>query len=159
MQLWHGSKTPIEDFSVGSAAGRRELHLGTLDQAAMRNCAHLYLFEFDPGRIRRVKDNGEVGGATCDQARRAGFDSVVYLNRYEGMTLQRLQALADDGVLDKIDRFPDAKFKKHVPEAQDSYAVLNPESVTLIAQFEGVEAARAWLERQAVPEEELPSPF
>jgi hypothetical protein len=44
----------------------------------MRNCTHIYLIEFESGKIRRVKDNGDVVGATCYPARRTGFDQIIH---------------------------------------------------------------------------------
>lgn len=145
MYLWHGSKKQIEDFNSGSKTGRRELHLGTIEQASMRNPQYLYLFEVDPGRVRRVRDNGEVGGRVCNRARSDGFDCVTYLNRYEGITNERLSILAENGMIDRLDNMTDAKFRKYVPEAEDSYAILDPARAQLIAEFEGIDAVRRYL--------------
>lgn len=143
LRLWHGSMTPVEEFA--GTPSRAELHLGSFKQARMRGHRHLYLFEVDPGKTRRVRDSGEVGRTVCAAARRSGFDAVVYLNRWEGMSAEHVERAIKEGVSDRLDRMSDRDFLKWFPEAQDSWAILDPSRARLIASFDGVSAAQDWM--------------
>jgi len=132
MRLFHGSKERLKRFG-GST--RSEVHLGSLEQARMRNSAFIHEVEVPDGlRFHRVRDNGEIGKTVYDRARRSGYDGVVYLNRYEGLTTEVIERLASAGRLgDDLDRISDAAFARLVPEAHDSYAVFDPGKCRIIA--------------------------
>lgn len=149
--MWHGSMTPVDRFD--GSRGRSELHLGTLEQASMRGGRHLYLFEIDPAKTRRIRDGGEVGKTQCRAARAAGMDALVYLNRYEGISVESVQNAMDAGIHDRIDSMTDREFLKWFPEARDSWAILNPEDASLIASFECLSSAREFIENSETEEE------
>jgi len=121
---WHGSKDPILTYDAPDKPD--VLHLGSIEQAAMR-CGHGYfhLMEVQPDKMRRIKDKGSDKRATITRARRSGMDALVYLNRYEGITTESLEAALERYTNDQIDSFTDAKFRRVFPEARDSYILLN----------------------------------
>jgi GNAT superfamily N-acetyltransferase len=121
---WHGSKDPI--LAYGAPDKPDVLHLGSIDQAAMR-CGHGYfhLMEVRPDKMRRIKDKGSDKRATITRARRSGMDALVYLNRYEGISTESLEKALERYSNDQIDAFTDAKFRRVFPEARDSYILLN----------------------------------
>jgi hypothetical protein len=122
LTLFHSSKEALDRFSG-------PLHIGTREQATMRRASYLHEIEVDVGKTRRMRDNGQLESehAKLREAIRKGFDSIVYLNRYEGMSTERIEALATTGHLSRLDQMSDAEFRKHVPEAQDSFIILEPE--------------------------------
>lgn len=77
----------------------------------------------------RSKDLGGNWKAKIRQAKAAGKDGIVYLNRYEGMSSELIDRLQQNGLLDKLDGMSDAQFRKAVPEAQDSYIVFRADQV------------------------------
>lgn len=130
LRLWHGSAVEIERFDV-SATRDRGCHFGTREQAAMRNPAVLHAVEIEVDRVRRCRDRGDFA-SVIRSARAAGFDGLVYLNRYEGMTTERITALSDAGQLAGLDSLTDAQFRRLVPEARDSFIALDPERIRIL---------------------------
>ena len=109
------------------------VHFGDFDQAYMRNQDSIVPVTLDFERTKRCKDHGSGWKDEIKKARKQGYDSIVYLNRYEGvptMALQRLFALGL-GTLE-IDKWPDAKFKRYVPEARDSYIAFYPNQIKIV---------------------------
>ncbi|EMN3634462.1 hypothetical protein R3Q56_006702 [Pseudomonas aeruginosa] len=107
------------------------LHFGTLEQASMRagKKSRLILAYLRAPKLRRSKDRGGNWKSIIDNAKRAGMDGIVYLNRYEGMTTEIIERLQASGDLQRLDGISDAQFKKLVPEAQDSYIVFSADQV------------------------------
>jgi hypothetical protein len=130
LRLWHGSAVEIERFDP-SATRDRGSHFGTREQAAMRNPAVLHAVEIEVDRVRRCRDRGDFASA-IRSARAAGFDGLVYLNRYEGMTTERITALSDAGQLAGLDGLTDAQFRRLVPEARDSFIALDPDRIRVL---------------------------
>ncbi|MEP3665815.1 MAG: hypothetical protein ABJN42_03665 [Roseibium sp.] len=131
--FWHGSKTVIEDFS--EAAATKGVHFGTKDQASMRNAAFLHEVEVDLDKTSRSRDR-QSWSDVASRARRAGCDAVRYLNRYEGMPIDRLNALLSAGHGDSLDTISDRAFRKLVPESEDSILVVNPSAIRLLRIFD-----------------------
>jgi len=124
LHLWHGSKKPVLDF--GGSDMPDTLHLGSLDQAAMRYPnGYFHLMAVDLDKVGRVKDGGSDKRSSITRARRAGKDAIVYLNRYEGISATSLEEALAEFTNEQIDAMSDAKFRKIFPEARDSCIILN----------------------------------
>jgi len=149
LRLWHGSSRPLEKFRGDALSGI--VHLGSLEQAAMRSGGmHLHLVEVRLDKVKRVRDSGSYRTSAIGKARRAGYDGLVYLNRYEGIPAAHLEAaLREKSSLD-LDRMCDAGFRKLFPEAKDSYISFDPHSCRILARFETRQEAEAYLEGPAV---------
>jgi hypothetical protein len=131
MILWHGSDHPISRFT-NLRGPDRALHLGTRAQAEMRNPAYLHEVEVEFGRVRRSRDPGGDWSGRVRAARAAGHDAIVYLNRYEGLDAEVIGRLATRGRLSGLDRLPDAAFRRLVPEAADSWVLLDPSRARIL---------------------------
>lgn len=129
LTLYHGSTRPIPELAA-SAAGPG-VHFGSLGQARMRNPAYIHEAEITIGSCGRTRDR-QSWGETARRARSGGHDAMIYLNRYEGMPIERLQRLLADGHGDRLDSMPDRAFRKLVPEAEDSLLVVDPAAIRLI---------------------------
>lgn len=130
LRLWHGSTAEVERFDP-AATRDRGCHFGTHEQAVMRNPAVLHFVEIETHRVRRCRDRGDFG-SVIRSARRAGYDGLVYLNRYEGMTTERIAALSEAGKLADLDDLSDAEFRRLMPEAQDSFIALDPDRIRIL---------------------------
>lgn len=68
-----------------------------------------------------------LGGWACSsRCPVRGYDSIAYLNRYEGMTTERIEALSASGMLARLNQLTDAGFRRLVPDAADSFIVFEP---------------------------------
>lgn len=123
LHLWHGSTRFTTALRPGSTQDGG-LHVGTREQASMRNSAVLYLVHASPNRIRRCRDRGGDWESRIRDARARGFDAIRYLNRYEGVPATRIEQLAEAGQLADLDGLTDKEFARLVPEARDSYILL-----------------------------------
>lgn len=123
LTTYHSSASKI-------VAPSRMLHVGTLAQARMRGGAHLHqVIVRPPMRMTRLRDVGSWKAETVMRhARRSPV--VVYLNRYEGIPPEAFERAAEKGVV--LDDLPDSRFSKLVPEAEDSWIVLDPEAIVSI---------------------------
>ncbi|MCE6959576.1 hypothetical protein LAZ40_10965 [Cereibacter sphaeroides] len=130
--LWHGSLQRIERLDPASTHDGG-VHLGTLEQARMRNSAFLHEVEVTLGRCRRSRDRGGDWKGRIMAARAAGFDAIVYLNRYEGLATEVIERLQAQGLLGRLDGLSDAAFRRHVPEARDSYILLRPDHLRILS--------------------------
>lgn len=135
MILWHGSDRRISRFLD---EGRdRALHLGTMEQARMRNGRYLHEVEVDLSHPRRSRDRGGDWSGRIRSARAAGADAIIYLNRYEGLDATVISRLNGEGRLDGLDRLTDRAFQRLVPEARDSLIILDPSRARIIKVLEG----------------------
>jgi len=127
LRLYHGTTREFDRFNPALSEGRG-LHFGSLEQARMRGgraARILEVFIVAENPCRMV-DKGSFGTEAVRRARQRGHDSIVYLNRYEGMTTERVKALAASGDLHRLDGLNDRQFRKLVPEAQDTWIVFEP---------------------------------
>lgn len=129
--LWHGSTRALDRFDARSGPDGA-LHLGTRAQAEMRNRAFLHEVEVEVRRLRRSRDPGGDWSGRVRAARAAGFDAILYLNRFEGLGVEVIGRLAAAGRLSGLDEMPDAAFRRLVPEAEDSLILLDPGLARLI---------------------------
>jgi hypothetical protein len=76
--------------------------------------------------------------------RDAGYDGIVYLNRFEGLFDDPEQFINVDMKDDReLNDIPDDEFKSYLPEAEDSYIVMRPTQVkSVFNKFEEGEARR-----------------
>lgn len=114
VEAWHGSKQ--WGFTVFDTSQEGGAHFGTLTQAEMRA---------GKGRARKFFLRMEHPTRTRDKRQfkkiRSGKDSVVYLNRYEGISVETVTSIPSS-ILDAIS---DSKFRSMVKEARDSFIVKN----------------------------------
>lgn len=131
--LVHGTNTDFDNLDV-SKTSDGGIHFGSIQQAKMRaagkNSKIIYA-DIDIKNPKRYKDDGSGWKNKIQRAKRAKHDSIVYLNRYEGLTTERIEHLSDMGKLDTLDSLSDSQFKKLVPEAEDSYIVFYNEQIKL----------------------------
>lgn len=124
LPLFHGTKAEFDQFAPNS-------HFGSEAQARMRagKSAKIIPVMARNGKFKRVKDVGrnKWDEKTLRRLERQGYDGVVYLNRFEGIPLDQFEALSAKGI--DPDSLPDAKFRKLVPAAEDSYVIFDPRHV------------------------------
>jgi hypothetical protein len=123
--LAHGTKlsTDVLDVDKTSDGG---IHVGSVAQANMRasgSNSKVFNVTIDIEKARRCRDDGGGWAAKIRSAKSARYDSIVYLNRYEGLTTDVIDRLSVSGDLGRLDRISDSQFKKLVPEAEDSYII------------------------------------
>lgn len=135
--LYHGTSTSIMRLDPSRTVDGG-LHFGTRAQARMRvggrGCLLQARLIIDPLRVRRSRDTGGNWKARIHQARAAGCQAIVYLNRYEGIPTERVLDAQSQGV--DLDRLTDAQFRQQVPEAQDSWIVFSLEQVRVLDRIE-----------------------
>lgn len=122
---YHSSSSPTLDPGG-------PLHVGTIEQARMRGGRYLHEVMLRPAmRMTRLRDEGSWRkDAVMRHARRSPV--VVYLNRYEGIPAEafvRARAQAAEKGVD-LDALSDSQFRRLLPEAQDSWIVLDPAAAT-----------------------------
>lgn len=129
--LHHATRAQFDTFDFSKTVDGG-VHGGTEAQARMRGgkSARLIAFEVDINHPRRCRDEGGNWAKRIKQARAAGHDAIVYLNRYEGIPAARVDQAIADGV--DLDALSDSAFKKRVPEAEDSYIILHPQDIYLV---------------------------
>jgi hypothetical protein len=128
MVLWHSTDQVFDRFEA-FAIKEGGFHFGTYEQALMRAGRTMLQVSVLTGKSKRLKDRGSWNEKSLARHRRAGFDAVIYLNRFEGIPLERFQALRELGI--DLDRIPDSRFRKLVPEAKDSLIVFNPSCISI----------------------------
>lgn len=131
--FWHGSTRLFSEFDHSKTIDGG-LHVGSRAQAIMRNSPVLYQIEVDLTRIRRSRDCGGNWASRVKSARASGFEAISYLNRYEGIPMERIKALAASDRLSNLDALTDRAFRKLVPEAEDSLILLPGASFKIVAR-------------------------
>jgi predicted RNA methylase len=126
--VYHGSKSQIDRFDASKTIDGG-LHFGSKSQASMRSSKILHPAYLYAENIRRSKDTGSDWKAKIASAKAAGYDGIVYLNRYEGVSKETVFRLHSQGLSEKLDRMSDAEFRRAVPEAEDSYIVFDAKQV------------------------------
>ena len=117
--VYHGSKSQIDRFDASKTIDGG-LHFGSKSQASMRSSKILHPAYLYAKNLRRSKDTGSNWKAKIASAKAAGYDGIVYLNRYEGVSKETVFRLHSQGLSEKLDRMSDAEFRRAVPEAEDS---------------------------------------
>jgi hypothetical protein len=131
--VYHGTRQSFNalDPSVTVDGG---LHFGTSAQARMRagKTGRLIEAHIDINSARRSRDLGSQWKKRIREARSAGHDAIVYLNRYEGIPLESVLLAQAEGV--DLDRLTDSQFKKRIPEASDSWIVFSTDQVSILGR-------------------------
>jgi len=129
--LSHGTTRDFEDFDP-RATMDGGIHAGSLAQAQTRagKKGRIVKIEVSLEKIRRSRDRGGGWRNRVAAARRGGFDAIVYLNRYEGLSTQTVVSAADSHV--PLDDLDDQAFRQRCPEAEDSYILLNPDCFRIL---------------------------
>lgn len=130
---FHATSADFQTFDP--AIGGAQFHVGTASQATMRaaGTAHptLLMVSVYATHLIRKKDSG--GNWKRPSAREAdAADGVVYLNRYEGVPINRLDALSGESV----QTMSDAEFLRRVPEARDSYGIFQPHNCKIVERID-----------------------
>jgi hypothetical protein len=107
------------------------VHFGDFPQAHMRNRDHIVPVTLDFERTKRCIDRGGGWKEEIRKAKKQRYDSIVYLNRFEGVPNMAVRRLGDLGLdwYNDVGRWPDSKFRRYVPEARDSYIAFYPEQI------------------------------
>ena len=138
---WHGTQSPVaspEDFQIKSLAqAPTGFHVGSKKQAMMRKHPRGTLLKVEINissahRIPRLKD---LGGDWARRLKRhiyLGTSLVCYLNRWEGISAERAIELSDHSS-EYLNRLSDAAFRRLVPEASDSWIVLDSSAIEHIS--------------------------
>lgn len=141
----HGTRSDFDDLDPSRTVDGG-LHFGTQEQARMRcgKSGRIIQAHLEVSRARRSRDLGGNWKAKIRQAKSAGHDAIVYLNRYEGIPLERVEAAINEGV--DLDKLTDAQFRKRIPEARDSWIVFSRDQVRVIEpQAESIPTRRPGL--------------
>lgn len=127
--VYHGTKDDIVSFDKDKTIDGG-FHFGSNKQANMRvsgkdkKIIPVYL---KAKKLSRSKDTGGNWKSKIKSAKSAGKDGIVYLNRYEGITLESIEIAQTAGI--NPDKLSDKKFKEWFPEAEDSYIVFEPKQI------------------------------
>ncbi len=124
--VYHGSKIQIDRFDTSKTVDGG-LHFGSKSQASMRSSKNLMSAYLNAKSLRRSKDMGGNWKSKISSAKSSGHDGIVYLNRYEGISIETV--LRADAEKVNLDALSDAQFKKFAPESQDSYIVFYAKQV------------------------------
>ena len=131
--VYHGSNQTFSEFRPGEDGG---FHFAVDPEQAVHRAltgGMIYPVYLKAEKILRVKDRGSFSRRQIQQWKRQGYDGIVYLNRYEGMRLESVKTAFDAGVHgDALDNLSDEQFKKHFPEARDSYIVFSASQIRSI---------------------------
>ena len=127
--LYHGTQSQ-KGFAVPSPSLDGGIHLGTQPQANMRSRGKNQRIipiktRFD--KLMRSRDTGGNWASKIQNAKKKGFDGIVYLNRYEGVSFETVLKAQREGI--DLDQLTDIEFKKYVPEAEDSYIAFHPDQL------------------------------
>lgn len=148
--VYHGTRATFDVFEAGHGDG---FHFGTIEQARMRSLGRngrIIAAEISVCHPLRMREAITWRDA-IRSARRRGYDSIVYLNRYEGTSFEQLDALLARGWTgERLDALPDREFARLMPQARDSWIVFDPQQIRIIDPNYDAPAAR----RVAVPPSE-----
>ena len=118
-------------FAFGGLETHPEgIHLGSLCQARMRASGGSVLkvrvrASLIRGSVPRVKDHDWTWREMARRRARRGQMLLTYLNRHEGLPVERVIKLSETSKGDLLS-MSDARFRKIAPEAEDSWLVLDP---------------------------------
>ena len=128
----------IDEFTFEGPNKRPEsIHVGSRAQARMRAGKGVLLEvtvhadQFSKPVITRVKDRPGNWKKTVQSAARKGLSALVYLNRWEGMPIERLEKILERYSNDRFDRMSDAQVRKLAPEMEDSWIILDPSVISI----------------------------
>ena len=125
LRLYHSTKQQVDRLDVSKTIDGG-LHFGTAPQAEMRNSKKdrtIFEVVVNVRKPRRSRDSGGGWLSKIRSAKKAGFDGIVYLNRFEGIAVSTIVKAAESGV--DLDALSDADFRRFAPEAQDSWIVFD----------------------------------
>lgn len=131
---YHGTGFEFEGTFKEQKQG---LHLGSQSQAIARARGHLVTCEVTSElKVVRRKDCGGGWERYVSRLKSKGIDGIIYLNRHEGVPLQRIVLLRAKGITPQmLFTMSDIDFRKHVPEAHDSLLVFRPQEAVKIKEI------------------------
>lgn len=142
--LWHGTAYAVtantfEVRNLKEAPGG--FHIGSLKQARARKYPRGCLIQVEvPTRLiksaPRLKDRGGDWAQRLKRHAAKGVKALVYLNRYEGLSPERAAELAKFST-EALDAMSDASFRRLVPEAEDSWILLDPSAARVLEIIPG----------------------
>jgi hypothetical protein len=138
---YHGTNHDFDELELDKTVDGG-VHFGTLAQAAMRAAGkgkRILEAEVDIGESVRYRDTGSGWKAKIASAKSNGFDSIVYLNRHEGVSVESVLDAERKGI--DLDVLTDASFRRAVPEATDSWIVFDQKRILNVRLFEGAPVA------------------
>jgi hypothetical protein len=133
LELFHGTTADFDKFDSKMTVDGG-FHFGSRDQAVMRSSGnrdkYLIKVALNIKKPRESKDSGSGWKSKIQSAKKAGFDGIVYLNRFEGIGVDSLAKALELGV--DLDRLSDSDFKKLIPEATYSWIVFDPHQIKVL---------------------------
>jgi hypothetical protein len=131
LRLYHATRAEFMTFDPSKSVDGG-LHFGTEAQARMRagSAGRMMVVELTVSSPRRSRDTGGHWGRKIASAKAAGCDSIVYLNRYEGVPLVRILEAQEQGI--DLDKLTDQAFRDRVPEAMDSWIAFSADQVGIV---------------------------
>jgi hypothetical protein len=137
------------------------MHLGNEAQARMRGGRFLSRVTLRTATAGRLVDRGENGWSEPRLRRLAqtGCGYAVYLNRFEGTSLEETEAARAQPLVQRrpggLDAVTDGLFRRLVPSARDSLVLLDVGLVVSI-ETEARKAERRMAQGQDAPQKEKP---
>jgi hypothetical protein len=131
LDLYHGTAADFDRFDPSETIDGG-LHFGTLEQARIRVAGQgkqLLRVSINVLNPQRSRDTGSGWKNKIRSAKGMGYDGIVYLNRYEGISQETIARADRDGV--DLDRLSDKEFRKYAPEARDSWIAFNAAQVVI----------------------------
>lgn len=131
--LYHGTVADFDSFDARIIVDGG-FHFGTIDQARMRvhgPDSRLIQAELSVCNSRRSRDTGNNWKTKIASAKAAGFDSIIYLNRYEGIDIGTVLRAASQRV--DMDQLSDKELRRFAPELQDSYIVFDAVQIKIMS--------------------------
>lgn len=133
--LYHSSPVAITEFDA-SKTRDGGFHFGTEHQARSRAVfnegENLHAVVISAKRLLRAQDNGGFWGSVIARAKHQGYEGIVYLNRYEGVSKDSMAMARGKGKGDERN-LSDARFRSVAPEAEDSYIVFDPAQIQIVS--------------------------
>lgn len=159
-RCFHGTKHDIFNFD-STLTKDKCFHFGTPEQANDRvsgdgkNIVPVYLSIENP---RRSKDMGGDWKKKIASAKSAGFDGIVYLNRYEGIGRETVERAFAEGL--DLDKLSDKDFKRYAPEARDSYIAFDTKQIkSAVSSFDCVNRKNSDLDNRLYSSAEMAMHF
>lgn len=164
MKVFHGTGVDFEKFDSARTIDGA-FHFGTAEQAIMRRSGkgkRIIEAAVNIRKPRRSKDSGGQWASRIKSAKSAGFDGIVYLNRYEGISSETVDLAIERGL--DLDSLTDKEFKKFAPEARDSWIAFEVSQIKILDHNCDVSALRKaaseeLAELETAPSRKSPRPF
>lgn len=130
--VYHGTQGPFTGFDHRRIK-KEGVHFGTEAQAKMRSGpkGQIVPAVLDIRDLGRARDKGGSWAKVIAMAKKAGYDGLVYLNRYEGINRRTVLRAMESKV--DLDKLTDTELRNYAPELTESFIAFYPEQITLLS--------------------------